>query len=455
MRTTKGHILRTAAAMAVLLASTPDMTAQTAVSLLLDDGEVRMRSNPALLPSRGYLTVPAIGATDISATSSLGAGNLLYRDDDGTLHTPLSRGYPSDVLQEAVGKTNTAAASARITLGGAGWWRGRTFWSISASMHAQTVTTLTDEAVMAIKNMSPHPAGGWGDLSYCSSEYLSMADLCAGIGRDISEKFQYGIRLHLLLGLQGYEVRTADSYAAGGGDATAACLKTYGQMHGKGMTTVTDTAGHLRGIEWQIPGGIDGGGIGVDIGMAIRPSEETEISFSLCDLGFIVWHTNTPLNLKGSFMTADGGDDAARRLKDRYTAFRDLATVADGSADRTSSTPARMTVGFNYAFIPGRLKAGLSLSGRLAGGSRSYTTLTIGAGGRPLKWLECALAFQATPERVAPGLALRILDTITIAWDAIPLSWSGDGLPMKAFCSTLTVGVSIPLGASHTVGEGE
>jgi len=67
---------------------------------------------------------------------------------------------------------------------------------------------------------------------------------------------------------------------------------------------------------------------------------------------------------------------------------------------------------------------------------------------------EALLTGEATPERVAPGLALRILDTITIAWDAIPLSWSGDGLPMKAFYSALTVGVSIPLGASHTVGEG-
>ena len=120
---------------AAVLAVAMPMSAQFLRTGYFMDGSNRMQLNPANLPSRGYLDVPALGTLNVGAyTNSLGLNDLINTfDSDGDF-------YDNPDFYNKLKTANDLGISLSTDIISFGFYRGKNFWSanVSASTGART-----------------------------------------------------------------------------------------------------------------------------------------------------------------------------------------------------------------------------------------------------------------------------------------------------------------------------
>ena len=364
------------------------VSAQTLnTSYFMEGSYLRTNLNPALTPTRGYVTVPLLGGFTLDMSSNyLSVSNFFYKRGDevvSALHESVSS-------EEFLGKLpNNAKMGLGLDMSifSAGFYKHDMFWNFGLNLHSENDTVLSKDLFAALKTLG----NGVYDLSNTSLNSNNYAELYVGTTRDILDWVTVGARVKFLIGICNISADIDDMYANVSADTIEGRLRGTLRMSG----AFIDTAGAVAGSEitddifgW---GGINSFGAGIDLGAEVRLLDNRlRVSAAVTDLGFICWSKKTSVEAvaMGDFHyngvdIATGETDMAGEIKAVYG--------DNASKGYTKRLNCSLNIGAEYNILDDRIGFGL-LSHTEFCNTMSYTELTASANFRPLHWLSASLS---------------------------------------------------------------
>ena len=280
------HIL-SALVVAVAFLMPQSASAQLRTSYFMEGSYFRTELNPALVPTRGYITLPAMSGVGINMQSNfLSVDNLYKSYGNGYLSVFDSKVSKSDALS-GFNDVNNLKLNANVNVLGIGFYAGRSFWTIGLNTRVQ------GNAIME-RGMFEGLKSGSQTLYNSSLDLTSFAELYLGSAFHVGDNVTLGFRLKALFGL--LNVNGTLSEASRDGD--------YGHLVGDFVfagrpieRTEASVANAKYATEdvfdfrsYHLAGSPANFGFAVDLGLEWRLlNDHLKLSVALADLGFITW----------------------------------------------------------------------------------------------------------------------------------------------------------------------
>lgn len=433
----------------------------------------RMKLNPALVPTRGYVDIPAIGSLNASVSSnSLGTNDIMdvFDNSDNFYSDP-------DFMGRLKGE-NRLNLSLNTDVISFGFHRGKGFWSFNAGIRADVNASIQKSMFEYLNAMDA--VDDWTGLDYnIGRQELrinSYIELGVGYAREITDRLTVGGKVKFLLGAANLDLRinqiqletnlpkdfsSTDVNDYPNWENYKALLNVDAQlessMKGLELTESTNAQGEpyiddLDFGNW----GIAGYGAAVDFGVTYRLLDNLTVSASVLDLGFISWSEgsseaavaegNIDMNAQDYATRPDGWDafrQDAQGFIDRVNGGDvldfDLMNLRkkDGKS-RTTGLATTIALGAEYGFFHNTLSVGALFTDRFTP-IKSMAELTLAGTYRPKSWMNVALSYsmiQSTGKSF--GCALK-LGPVFLGTDYMFLG-------NNSKVANAYVGVSIPLG---------
>lgn len=413
----------------------------------------RMKLNPALTPTRGFVDIPVIGAFNATANSNaLGTQDVFdIIDDEGDFYNN-NRFY------------NRLKADNRLTVGlnsdliSFGFYRGKGFWSFNVGARVDVGAQIPRTMFDFLRGMD-QMENSWQHLDYDirngKLEINAYTELGVGYAREINERLTVGGRLKVLLGMGNLNMHinrigiqsdiNGNAYDPYSWADSKASIRVDARLESsfRGMDLVADN-GYVNDLDFN-GFGIGGYGGAIDLGASYRLLDKLTLSASVLDLGFISWS-------KGSTNVAEASTE---RVYDRhnYTDFIDI--VESGSVmnydlfglelndqlakSRTTSLQSTVVVGAEYELLDDWLAFGVLSTTRFTK-PETQTELTLSANMHPKSWLNVAASYSMIQSAGKSfGLAFK-LGPVFVGTDYMFLG--SNSKSVNAY-----LGISVPLGA--------
>ena len=362
------------------------------------DGNSKLQLNPANLPDRGYVNVPALGMFNVGAyTNSLGSDDLInVFDSDGDF-------WDNPDFYNKLKTANDLGLSLSTDLISFGFYRGKNFWNVSVGARVDVEAGIPKNMFDFLRDSPDFDnLNAWNNQHYQISDLgLSLnayAEVGLGYARIINDRLTVGGKLNVLLGMgnldmriNNVEVSSTELYDNAGyvnPNASAyvdvdASLKA--NMEGLELTT-DGYDGAIDGVEMN-SFGIGGYGMGIDLGATYRLLDNLTLSAAVTDLGFISWSESSSTVIEGDNRTdynAGNVDEFLDRVSGGEVIDFDLFGLkkSDVKEKRSTRLQTTLVVGAEYSFFRDKLSAGV-LSTTRWGMSRTLSELTLSANFRP------------------------------------------------------------------------
>ncbi len=441
-------------------------------SYFMDGAQYRLRLNPALAPTRGYIHLPAVGQTNASIHSNaLGMRDLvdlLKNADDADYYT--TNRFYSDLVDR-----NTAVANVGTDLLSIGKWHGRGFISFNVGLRVDGNIAVSRELFTFMRDMKGLNHNDYSDyFRDMSNEELNLnaySEIGLGYTRLVGDRLRLGGRLKCLLGIGNVKLTvnraTVQTHLTGVDPETdwtstglADLMKARGtadidvvavlETSFKGLELPTTSDGYINDVSTETNKmGISGFGSAIDLGFAVDVTNELTLSASLVDLGFIKWSksstqvaysnsddlsfdSNRPGDIRRFIGVVGSGEvlnwDMVRLTPDEHA-----------SKSRTTSLASTLAVGAECRLVDNKLSLGALYTNRFTKpDNESEVTLSVGV--HPGDMLDFAVSYSPVMSGGSSfGLAMK-LGPLFIGTDYMYLG-------NKTKCCNALVGLSIPLGA--------
>ena len=398
---------------AAVLGLAMPMSAQFLRTGYFMDGSNRMQLNPANLPTRGYLDVPALGTLNVGAyTNSLGLNDLINTfDSDGEF-------YDNPDFYNKLKTANDLGISLSTDIISFGFYRGKNFWSANVGVRLDVEAGIPKNMFDYLRNS---PGEDMNDLSAWNGRNDRISDLSLGLNafaevgvgyaRIINDRLTVGGKFNVLLGMgnldmkiNNIQITTSELYDRYGNidpNANATIdvdASLEANMKGLELTT-DDYTGAIDGVEMN-GFGIGGYGVGIDLGATYRLLDNLTVSAAVLDLGFIKWSEGSSLVAEGhtheSYSAAEGNlQDFYDRVSGGDVIDLDLVGLEENAEkkSRTTMLPTTLVLGAEYAFLNNKLSAGI-LSTTRWGQLNTLSELTLIGTYRPWELLNLSLSYS-------------------------------------------------------------
>ena len=431
----------------------------------------KQQLNPALAPSRGYVTVPFVGSINASVSSN--AISSEYFSD--ILNSSKTADYfTTDKFINQLKDNNRLNMSLASDLAAAGWWAGDGFWNVNLSLKLDldaNVKRDVFEFMRASRGMSDQ---SWANANLHTNGMQAKINsyMEAGVGytRPFGDRLVLGAKVKLLFGIadinmkvdeitmqtnlrdiaanQDWSTITEEQLQKVKGKAT---IKARAEVQGSmaGLSFVTDNNKYVDNMDYNGSGGLAGFGAAVDLGAAYKLGRDFTLSAALLDLGFISWGQGKTINGVSDFNREydfDGVHAGEHRREFRKTiesgdVFNsDLWNLkAEGSKSRTTSLRTTMVLGAQYKLLEDKLTVG-ALSTTRFGEVNTQSELTLAGNYSFNRHIGIALSYSMIQSQ-GKGLGLGFkLGPVTLATDY--MYFGQDTRTISGM-----IGVSIPLGS--------
>lgn len=341
-------------------------------SYFLESMPLRHKFNPALSGQYGYVGFPALSGFSINASTNFGASTFFYPGENGTLYNFLDPAVPANEFLDKLKNKSKLNASLDMTLISTGFKAFGGFNTLDVSLHASSEMQMPRELFEFLKvgRTSLTDATRY-DISDIKAEASVYMDIALGHSRKINEQWEVGAKIKGIIGL-GHARANIDKL-----NITMEQSRWVIESHGtvdmsfpgiKPKTEIsTDINGNMQEVVsgFNMDGysfGVQGGGIGFDLGATYRPIKDLTVSLAITDIGFIHWKNNQSYQTVEDKMIYNGMDDTqngltGEDLAENLESLTKLEAVNKSSINR--ALRASLNIGAEYSFLNNIISLGV------------------------------------------------------------------------------------------------
>ena len=373
--------------------------AQMRTSYFMEGSTFRTDMNPALAPTRGYISFPALGGLGVDVNSNfLSIQNMLYPTDDGLalfMHRDVDR---NDFLKR-LPRNNNLGISLSEQIFGVGHHTKRLFWSVGMNMKMNVDVNIPKSFFSLLTNLSQ----GSYSMQNMKLGVNAYMELYAGVAVPVNDFITVGGRLKGLWGMANASLDVTNTTVNINDEKVDAQLAA--QMVGcvPMLREVVTPEGEID-LERFGQNGIDmrglfqhmaNVGVAVDLGAEVRLLDDNlRLSAAVTDLGFISW--NKQSSLRGSVtggMAYEGlvVRDITEGFEMNITQKELNIKVDDSNKGYTQRLNCQLNVGAEYAILDNRISFGL-LSHTQFCSTFALSELTASVNFKPLNWISASVS---------------------------------------------------------------
>lgn len=341
-------------------------------SYFLESMPLRHKFNPALSGQYGYVGFPALSGISINASTNFGASTFFYPGENGTLYNFLDPAVPANEFLGKLKNKSKLNASLDMTLISTGFKAFGGFNTLDISLHASSEMQMPREIFEFLKvgRTSLTDATRY-DITGVKAEASAYMDIALGHSRKINEQWEVGAKIKGIIGL-GFARANINKLNITM-EQSRWVIESQGtvDISFPGIEPKTEISTDINGNTQEVVSGfnmdgysfgIQGGGIGFDLGATYRPIKDLTVSLAITDIGFIHWKNSQSYQTVEDKMIYNGMDDTqngltGEDLAENFESLTKLKAVNKNSINR--ALRASLNIGAEYSFLNNIISLGV------------------------------------------------------------------------------------------------
>jgi hypothetical protein len=342
------------------------IAAQHTASGYFTDGYLyRHEMNPAIANEQSYVAMPGISNLNVAMRSNIGVKDVLF-NRNGKTTTFLNPNVSASEFLSGINDNNKVNADIKVTLLGVGFKGFNGYNHISINARANVGVNIPGSLLRLAKE-------GVENKTYDISDFRAHADayteIALGHSHKLNDQWSVGATLKVLLGGANVDAEFNKAELSLEDNAWNAVTNGEIQASVKGLTYKQETK--MRGADENHPHtyvndvdvkntGLNGFGLGLDLGAVFTLNEYWKFSAALLDLGFISWNNNMVASTNGdqTFTTdtylfnvdKDANNKFSREmdnLKEGVSALYELQDMGD-KGSRSTGLASTLNIGAEF-----------------------------------------------------------------------------------------------------------
>ena len=409
-------------------------SAQSRNSYFMEGSYFRTEMNPALVPTRGYISLTPLGGIGVNLNNNfLSVDNFVYQRNGG-LVTAFNNQVTADEFLKKLPTNCNLGADLRANLLGVGFYTGHMFWNFGVNFRGNLTQVMPSDLIAMSKTF-----GGNGpiEMSGLNVSVNAYFENYLGVSVPIGEHVNLGVRVKYLMsllygsiGLNNANVNISGDRVSGKmsieGAVSSPLFETRG-VEMSGATTDLDLAQYINPVftnpQFDMSNGVKGilnpigsmlkqfnnWGLAADLGVEVRLlDDQLRISAAVTDLGFLRFHSNHTLvagdmSVSGYFNGVNLNLMGDSGLTEESAGFE----ISEGyikSPDKAYMTMLNCTLnaGVEYNILRNHIAFGL-LSHTEFINKMAFSELTASVNFRPTNWISATFSHTFLNNH-APGV---------------------------------------------------
>ena len=449
------------AVLVVVATLSESASAQLRASYFMNGSTQRYEMNPALSPTRGYLTIPVIGSLQTSLeTNFLSAENFFFPNGESNgVVTYMHKSVSAEEFLNRLPDVNSIEFGLNDQIFGMGnYFRGG-FWSFGIRLRSENIIDIPKDFFALTKTLSQgtYNIGGMG------VESSNFIEASLGYTFPVQDVFTLGFRAKLLLGLAHISAKIdkldvaicEESYRADMEGSLQATVAGYNFDSIEGVVEMENVVNHITNFNNFDPANINSIGFAVDAGIEWTfKDEQIRLSAAVNDLGFNAWNANSTLcaaidNVAFSF---EGYDLASNEVKFSSPENIVLQTTQD-AVEGKLALHTSFVVGCEYNIANDKLGIGVLWNNKRYD-NRQWNSIGGALTIRPTRWFTASASYSMVNSVGVAGFALNLhprLMNLFIGVDYIATKYGTANagaipVPLNQNSVNFSFGLAIPLG---------
>lgn len=449
------------AAMATLLVVTQS-SAQLRSSYFMTGSTQRYELNPALSPSRGFISIPVVGGIYTSLESNfLSAENFFYPNGEGNgVVTYMHKSVSAEEFLSKLPDQNTLELGLNdqiISIGN--YFRGG-FWSFGVRLRSESSLEIPKDFFALTKTLSQ----GSYSISGMGFQTSNFVEASLGYTFPVQDVFTLGFRAKMLVGLANVRATFdkldieigSESYSAQMAGTIESNIAGYSFQEMTGEVTLEQFTNHLTDFSNFDPSRINSVGFAIDAGIEWTfRDEQIRLSAAVNDLGYNAWNANNSFcatidNVNFSFSGYDFQNNEVKFEKPEAITLNATPEKASGKTSLHTS----IVAGLEYNFLGDKMSVGALWNTKMYE-NRQWNSISGALNIRPTRWITASASYSYVNSLGVLGVAANIHSSLCniffgVDYIATKYGTSGGGaipVPLNQNSVNMAFGLSIPLGA--------
>ena len=434
------------------------VSAQTQLgSYFLEQSPYRHQLNPALMPDRGYVAIPALGNIEFNVNSPLSYKTFVYPSKGNKLNTFLSPEVDAKEFASKIKDANPLMLNVDLSILSFGFFKWNGYNTFDISLRSRNSFVLPGDLFLFLKNGNPVEGNSY-DLHNTAIRSNTYVELALGHARKITDQWTAGAKVKALVGAANLNARFDRLDLTMSEQEWRIKARGVAELSGAGVVLKYDEeTGALDDFDFDSGSiGVAGGGIGFDLGVTYEPLENLVVSAAVTDLGFITWgKKNNHKAISESDVIFDGfngignddyvEDGVTKTVDDQVDDLLDDLNFKEGKASgRTTGLAPTILVGGEYQLLNNRISAGLVYSTTFYPG-RAHTRLMASLNLKPLRMIMVGINGSVSNYAHTFGAVIN-LGPLFVGAEVSSLRVSSQYIPLGKLAANVNVGLSVPLG---------
>ena len=414
-------------------------SAQSRNSYFMEGSYFRTEMNPALVPTRGYISLTPLGGIGVNLNNNfLSVNNFVYQRDGG-LVTAFNSQVTADEFLKKLPTNCNLGADLRANLLGVGFYTGHMFWNFGANLRANVNAMMPSGLISVVKDLGGNGTIALDALNVNINAYF---ETYLGASIPIGEHVNLGVRLKYLSSLYYGDISLKNSSVDLYEDRIGGNLSVSGVLaspmfdtKGRNMTTdeMLDSVPELispafANPQFDMSKGVKGilnpigsmlkqfnnWGLAADLGVEVRLlDDQLRISAAVTDLGFLRFHNSrtallddcrVSVHFNGLDIDASGNveSDNLFNFMNGYTIDGNWGYVKGSDKGYTTMLNCTLNAGVEYNILRNHIAFGV-LSHTEFVNKKAFTELTASVNFRPTNWISATFSHTFLNNH-APGV---------------------------------------------------
>jgi hypothetical protein len=254
-------------------------------SYFLENMTYRQNMNPAFAPDFNYVNIPALGGLQLGMNSNVGLGSFLFPQNDEMV-TGLNSSISPDEFLGKLNKNNIMELDLRINILSFGFAQWGGFNTFSVSTRSNVGAYLPYELFEFAKIGQIDGAPTEYDINNIRVNTSNYAEIALGHSRNITDRLSVGAKLKVLAGILNTDAEISNLNVYMSGEKWQ--IKESGKIFSSNSMNVKfKENGEIDNFSTSF--GVDGFGLGLDLGASYKLLDNLTLSAAITDIGFISW----------------------------------------------------------------------------------------------------------------------------------------------------------------------
>ena len=422
---------------------------------MLKDYKLVYRYNPALASQSDFL---GLFQSSIVRRNDVGASAFIY-PYNGQIVTFLNSRISADAFSANVQKDNYLTKSLDFNLFSYGLFRKGATHTFEVNIRGMYAVSAPGSIFMLAKTGTTSDAY---DFSRLRAQGDIYAELAYGYSRKVSDVFSFGGRVKLLCGFYGVDYNVTRLDLSVSENIYKADIEAEMDLTDQSLDFGTGSDGLVDFKDFVYKGlfhNPTGGGLAIDLGIAVNPTDNLTLSASVLDLGGILWHFGNASYSTGT-VTFAGLKDLAYEDFNKEGLMSQINDIKDDALAqlklrraekklRFKQLPFSANLGAKYS-MPFYESLSLGLTGQYIGYQwMPYLEGRFAVACNPVEWFDCTANIGTGSYGMVWGAAtsihirrFRLNAGIQNGFEGYMPRWR---IPVEANYNTVTMGLTYDL----------